>query len=99
MIGITLPEDRKVGSFSHKIDSCFLIETKFIFVLLEKFRRQNESQEIPRLRLLMISLYHHIKIIEISDFQIFKFQIFKISKFQRFKDSLELEKMILFSLN
>ena len=32
----------------------FLIETKFTSKCLEKFRRQNECQEIPRLRLLMI---------------------------------------------
>ena len=55
MIGIHLPENTEIGSFLHKIDSCFLIETKFIFKLLRKFRRQNWCQEIPRLRLFMFS--------------------------------------------
>ena len=34
--------------------SSFLIDMKFISKLLEKFRRQNLCQEIPRLRLFMI---------------------------------------------
>ena len=42
------------------MDSCFLIETKFISKLFKKFRRQNESQEIPHLRLFIISSYYHI---------------------------------------
>ena len=33
----------------------FFIETKFISKLFKKFRRENESQEIPRLRLFIIS--------------------------------------------
>ena len=60
MIGIHLPENTEIGSFLHKIDSCFLIETKFISKLFKKFRRENESQEIPRLRLFIISSYYHI---------------------------------------
>ena len=55
VIGITLPENRKVGSFLLNIDLCFLIETKFISKMFKKFRRQNESQEIPRLRLFIFS--------------------------------------------
>ena len=51
MIGVHLPENTEIGSFLHKFDSCFLIETKFISKLFKKFRRQNESQEIPRLSL------------------------------------------------
>ena len=35
------PTNRKVGSFLGNSVSCFLIETKFIFKLLRKFRRQN----------------------------------------------------------
>ena len=38
----------------------FFIETKFIFNILRKLHRQNESQDIPRLRLFMISSYYHI---------------------------------------
>ena len=60
VIGIPLPENRKVGSFLRKNISCFLIETKFISKLFKKFRRQNESQEVPRLRLFMIWSYYHI---------------------------------------
>ena len=30
-----LAQNRKVGSFLRKIDSCFLIETKFIFKILQ----------------------------------------------------------------
>ena len=54
MIGITSPKNRKIGPFLRKIDSCFLIEMKFISKLFKKFRRQNESQENPRLRLFII---------------------------------------------
>ena len=54
VIGITFLENKNVGSIYHISVSCFLIETKFIPKLLEKFRRQNECQEIPRLRLSII---------------------------------------------
>ena len=37
---IHLPENTEFCSFLHKIESCVLIETKFISKLLEKFRRQ-----------------------------------------------------------
>ena len=60
LIGITSPKNRKVGPFLRKMDSCFLIETKFISKLFKKFRRQNESQEIPHLRLFIISSYYRI---------------------------------------
>ena len=60
LIGITSPKNRKVCPFLRKIDSCFLIEMKFISKLFKKFRRQNESQEIPHLRLFIISSYYHI---------------------------------------
>ena len=74
VIGITLSGNRKVGSFLSKIDSCFLIEAKFISKLFKKFRRQNESQEIPRLRLFMI-------------FKNSSFLIFKNSGILNFKNS------------
>ena len=41
------------------MDSCFLIEMKFISKLFKKFRRGNESQEIPRLRLFIFSWKIH----------------------------------------
>ena len=41
--------------FRRKWIHVFFIETKFISKLFKKFRRQNESQEIPRLRLFMFS--------------------------------------------
>ena len=72
VIGIILPENRKIDSFLRKMNSCFLIETKFISKLLEKFRRQNECQEIPRLRLFMIFRNSSFLIIQISDLQIFE---------------------------
>ena len=59
VIVITLPKNRKVGSFYHKIGSCFLIETKFISKIFKKFHRQNKSQEIPRLRFSSFSRIHH----------------------------------------
>ena len=91
LIGITSPKNRKVSPFLRKMDSCFLIETKFISKLFKKFRRQNESQEIPRLRLFIIPSYYHIikskknlvirytglsKILRFSDSQISKIHIF-----------------------
>ena len=60
VIGITSPENWKVGSFWGNSVSCFLIETKFIFKIFKKFRRENESQEIPHLRFFIISSYYHI---------------------------------------
>ena len=74
--------------------SCFLIETKFIHKLFKKFRWENETQEIPRLRLFMIFKNSSFPIIKISDLQ-----SFKVSKIQRFKDSLDVEKIILFFIN
>ena len=82
MIGIHLPENIEIDSFLHKIDSCFLIETKFISKLFKKFRRENESQEIPRLRLFIISSYYHILIIKNPDLQNFKSSNFEISNLQ-----------------
>ena len=79
---ITLPENRKVGSFLLKIDSCFLEEMKFISKLLPKFRRQIWCQEIPRLRLFIISSYYHKIIIKKSDLQNFKSSNFEISNLQ-----------------
>ena len=79
VIEITFLENGKVGSFYHKIDSCFLIETKFISKLFKKFRRQNESQEIPRLRLFIILSYYHI----------LKSKNQKNQKTRRFKKKLE----------
>ena len=59
VIGITLPEHREIGSIYHIFVSCFLIEMKFISKLFIKFRRENESQEIPRLRLFIFSWKIH----------------------------------------
>ena len=59
VIGTTLPENREIGPFLRKFDSCFLIEMKFISKLFKKFRRQNGSQEIPRLRLFIFSWKIH----------------------------------------
>ena len=60
----------------------FLTETQFISKLLEKIRRRNQCQEMPRLRLFMIFKNSSFLIIKISDLQ-----SFKDSKIQRFKDS------------
>ena len=64
------------------MDSCFLKEMKFISKLLPKFRRQIWCQEIPRLRLFIISSYYHKIIIKISDLQNFKSSNFEISNLQ-----------------
>ena len=83
VIGITLPENRKVGSFLGKNNSCFLIETKFIFKISEKFRRENWCHEIPRLRLFIIFKNSSFLIIKNSGIKNFKnsksghFTIFK----------------------
>ena len=83
VIGITSPKNRKVGSFLGEKQFMFLIETKFIFKLLEKFRRQNECQEIPRLRLSMIfknSSFRIIRRIRNSEFLKFKKWTAKVSE-------------------
>ena len=94
MIEIHLPENTEVGSLLDKIDSCFLIETKFISKLFKKFRRQNESQEIPRLRLFMIFKNSSFLIIknQISKFQKFKTGRLRFPKFQNSWDSDFFEK-------
>ena len=72
VIGITLPENAEIGSFLHKIDSCFLIEMKFTSKLFKKFRRRNESQEIPRLRLFIIFKNSSSRISKTSEILNFK---------------------------
>ena len=75
VIGITSPKNRKVGSFSTKMDSCFLIETKFISKLLYIWLVENWCQDIPRLRRFII--------LENSSFLIIKNQELWISKIQK----------------
>ena len=67
-------ENRKVGSIYHIFVSCFLIETKFVSKLWEKFRRQYECQEIPRLRLFMIFKNSSFLIINIQEFWVSEIQ-------------------------
>ena len=65
----------------------FLIETKFIFKIFKKFRRRNESQEIPRLRLFIILKDSSFLIVKKSDFKISKVQKNGRLRFPKFWNS------------
>ena len=94
MIGFTLLKNKEMGKKSfHAFDRTEIHNQAFVDFTNGALVSGHSSS----------STFHDFTIlsfltIKISYFQIFKFKIFKVSKFRRLEDSLDLEKIILFSL-
>ena len=84
MIGITLPENREIGSIYHIFVSCFLSKLIHIQAFVDFINGKLMSGDSSS------STFHDFQEFIVSNYQKFrnsKFQSFKVSKIQSFKDS------------